>query len=60
MEERGIKKRPLTQEMKKSFISYAMSVIVQIAIPDFRDVLKPVQRRIIYRMNELGCNSDKP
>lgn len=60
MEERGIKKRPLTQEMKKSFISYAMSVIVQRALPDVRDGLKPVQRRIIYGMNELGCYSDKP
>ena len=60
MEERGIKKRPLTQEMKKSFISYAMSVIVARALPDVKDGLKPVQRRIIYGMNELGCYSDKP
>lgn len=60
MEERGIKKRPLTEEMKKSFISYAMSVIVARALPDVRDGLKPVQRRIIHGMNELGCYSDKP
>ncbi len=60
MEERGIKKRALTDEMKKSFISYAMSVIVQRALPDVRDGLKPVQRRIIHGMNELGCYSDKP
>jgi DNA gyrase subunit A len=60
MEERGIKKRALTQEMKKSFIDYAMSVIVDRALPDVRDGLKPVQRRIIYGMNELGCYSDKP
>ena len=60
MEERGIKKRPLTEEMKQSFISYAMSVIVQRALPDVRDGLKPVQRRIVHGMNELGCYSDKP
>ena len=60
MEERGIKKRPLTEEMKKSFISYAMSVIVARALPDVRDGLKPVQRRIIHGMNELGCYSVKP
>ena len=53
MEQRGIKKRLLTEEMKKSFISYAMSVIVQRALPDVRDGLKPVQRRIVYGMNEL-------
>lgn len=60
MEERGIKKRPLTEEMRKSFISYAMSVIVQRALPDVRDGLKPVQRRIVHGMNELGCYCDKP
>lgn len=60
MEQRGIKKRPLTQEMKKSFLDYAMSVIVARALPDVRDGMKPVQRRIIYGMNELGCYSDKP
>ena len=60
MEERGIKKRPLVDEMKKSFISYAMSVIVARALPDVRDGLKPVQRRIVHGMNELGCYSDKP
>ena len=60
MEERGIKKRPLTSEMKQSFINYAMSVIVQRALPDVRDGLKPVQRRIVHGMNELGCYSDKP
>lgn len=60
MEEREIKKRTLTSEMKQSFINYAMSVIVQRALPDVRDGLKPVQRRIVYGMNELGCHSDKP
>lgn len=59
MEERGIKKRTLTEEMRKSFINYAMSVIVQRALPDVRDGLKPVQRRIVHGMNELGCYSDK-
>lgn len=60
MEERGIKKRTLTEEMRKSFINYAMSVIVQRALPDVRDGLKPVQRRIVHGMNELGCYCDKP
>ncbi len=60
MEERGIKKTKLTSEMKKSFLEYAMSVIVSRALPDVRDGLKPVQRRIVYGMNELGCYSDKP
>ncbi len=60
MEERGIKKRSLTKEMKKSFIDYSMSVIVHRALPDVRDGLKPVHRRIVHGMNELGCYSDKP
>ena len=60
MEERGIKKINLTGEMKKSFIEYAMSVIMARALPDARDGMKPVQRRIIHGMNELGCYSDKP
>ena len=60
MEEQGIRKVHLTSEMKSSFMSYAMSVIVSRALPDVRDGLKPVQRRIIYGMNELGCYSDKP
>ena len=44
----------LTSEMKESFIDYAMSVIVARALPDVRDGLKPVHRRILYGMNELG------
>lgn len=60
MEERGIRKIKLTSEMKDSFMDYAMSVIVSRALPDVRDGLKPVQRRIIYGMNDLGCYSDKP
>ena len=50
----------LTSEMKTSFIDYAMSVIVSRALPDVRDGLKPVHRRILYGMNELGVTQDKP
>lgn len=50
----------LIDEMKTSFIAYAMAVNVSRAIPDVRDGLKPVHRRIIYAMNELGMQSDKP
>lgn len=50
----------LASEMKTSFIDYAMSVIVARALPDVRDGLKPVHRRILYGMNELGVTPDKP
>lgn len=50
----------LETEMKKSFIAYAMSVIVNRALPDVRDGLKPVHRRILYSMDELGLQPDKP
>lgn len=50
----------LSQEMKNSFIDYAMSVIVSRAIPDVRDGLKPVHRRILYAMYEVGMTPDKP
>jgi DNA gyrase subunit A len=50
----------LEHEMRQSFISYAMSVIVDRALPDVRDGLKPVHRRILYDMNELGMTPDKP
>jgi DNA gyrase subunit A len=50
----------IQQEMKKSYIDYAMSVIVSRALPDVRDGLKPVHRRILYAMNELGLTPDKP
>ncbi len=50
----------LTSQMKNSFLDYAMSVIVARALPDVRDGLKPVQRRILYGMNELGVTPDKP
>ena len=46
--------------MKKSFVDYAMSVIIVRALPDVRDGLKPVQRRVLYDMNELGLKCDKP
>lgn len=50
----------LTSQMKNSFLDYAMSVIVSRALPDVRDGLKPVQRWILYGMNELGVTPDKP
>lgn len=56
----GIITVDLNHEMKNSFLSYAMSVIVSRALPDVRDGMKPVHRRILYAMNELGVYSDKP
>jgi len=50
----------IEDEMKNSYLTYAMSVIVSRALPDVRDGLKPVHRRILYDMNELGMNHDKP
>ncbi len=50
----------INQEMKNSYIDYAMSVIVSRALPDVKDGLKPVHRRILYAMNELGFTPDKP
>lgn len=55
-----IQKVDLTQTMRSSFLDYAMSVIVARALPDVRDGLKPVHRRILYGMNELGVTPDKP
>ncbi|HAL32296.1 MAG TPA: DNA topoisomerase, partial [Lachnospiraceae bacterium] len=46
--------------MQQSYIDYAMSVIISRAIPDVRDGLKPVQRRTLYDMDELGLRSDRP
>ncbi|WNF37137.1 DNA gyrase subunit A [Bacillaceae bacterium IKA-2] len=54
-----VKEISISQEMKTSFLDYAMSVIVSRALPDVRDGLKPVHRRILYAMNELGMTSDK-
>ena len=50
----------IDEEMKSSYIDYSMSVIVSRALPDVRDGFKPVHRRVLYGMNELGNNSDKP
>jgi len=50
----------IEQEMKKSFISYAMAVIINRALPDVKDGLKPVHRRILYSMSELGLAPEKP
>ena len=51
--------RDISKEMRTSFLEYAMSVIVSRALPDVRDGLKPVHRRILYGMNELGITPDK-
>ncbi|WP_338779208.1 DNA gyrase subunit A [Metabacillus sp. FJAT-52054] len=55
-----VKEINISQEMRSSFLDYAMSVIVSRALPDVRDGLKPVHRRILYAMNDLGMTSDKP
>lgn len=60
MQDKNLVTVNLTNEMKSSFINYAMSVIVSRALPDVRDGLKPVHRRILYGMNELGITPDKP
>lgn len=55
-----VSERNISKEMKESFLDYAMSVIVSRALPDVRDGLKPVHRRILYGMNDQGMTSDKP
>lgn len=60
MQDKNLVDVNLASEMKTSFIDYAMSVIVSRALPDVRDGLKPVHRRILYGMNELGITPDKP
>lgn len=55
-----IEPRPIEDEMKDSYIDYAMSVIISRALPDVRDGLKPVHRRILYAMSKLGLHSNKP
>lgn len=55
-----VKPQSIVNEMKQSFIDYSMSVIAARALPDVRDGLKPVHRRILYSMNDLGMHSDKP
>jgi DNA gyrase subunit A len=59
LEHQNVKEVNISQEMKTSFLDYAMSVIVSRAIPDVRDGLKPVHRRILYAMNDLGMHADK-
>ena len=58
--EQKIVKAPLEEEMEKSFLTYAMSVIIDRALPDVRDGLKPIHRRILYTMHESNLTSDKP
>ena len=60
LEDNKMIQHEIHDEMKKSYIDYAMSVIVSRALPDARDGLKPVHRRILYGMNELGVTPDKP
>jgi len=61
VEERlNVEQRNISEEMQTSFLDYAMSVIVSRALPDVRDGLKPVHRRILYAMHDLGMHADKP
>ena len=60
MDDSRIIKTEYSEEMQKSFIDYAMSVIIARALPDVRDGLKPVQRRTLYDMHELGIRYDRP
>ena len=60
LENTNVKKIKMEEEMKRSFIAYAMAVNVSRAIPDVRDGLKPVHRRILYAMGELNLYNDKP
>src|SRR3989344_893969 len=53
----NVSKREIVDELKESYIDYAMSVIVARALPDVRDGLKPVHRKILYTMNEMGLNA---
>ena len=57
--DQAMEQRELSHEMETSFLEYAMSVIVARALPDVRDGLKPVHRRILYGMSELGVTPDK-
>ena len=60
MQENNIIRTEYSELMQKSYIDYAMSVIIARALPDVRDGLKPVQRRVLYDMSELGVKYDKP
>ena len=59
MTESRVKEINISHEMRTSFLDYAMSVIVSRALPDVRDGLKPVHRRILYAMNDLGMTAEK-
>src|SRR5688572_19494138 len=58
-ERKNVQEVNISQEMRTSFLDYSMSVIVSRALPDVRDGMKPVHRRIIYAMNDLGMHPDK-
>ena len=58
--EKGVKVIDMAKKVQTAFLDYAMSVIVSRALPDVRDGLKPVHRRIIYSMDELGVQPNKP
>ncbi|NBH60713.1 DNA gyrase subunit A [Anaerotruncus sp. 80] len=60
LEDTKLEQHEISKEMKKSYIDYSMSVIVGRALPDVRDGLKPVHRRILYGMSQLGVTPDKP
>ena len=60
LEEDRIIKIDIENEMKSAYIDYSMSVIVSRALPDVRDGLKPVHRRVLFGMDEMGNNSDRP
>ena len=60
LEEDRIIKINIENEMKSAYIDYSMSVIVARALPDVRDGLKPVHRRVLFAMNDMGNTSDKP
>src|ERR671919_131761 len=55
-----IEERELSQEMRSSYLDYAMSVIVGRALPDVRDGMKPVHRRVLYAMHDLGLQPNRP
>jgi len=59
-EEEQIQKKLIEDEMKESYVDYAMSVIISRALPDVRDGLKPVHRRVLFTMHQLGLNHNKP
>jgi len=60
MEKDKLQENNIVSEIEKSFLEYSMSVIVSRALPDLRDGLKPVHRRILYSMYESGYTPDKP